>query len=299
MRDYKNVRVPKKYRTQSNRVTVKRLELNRTTVRPYMNAKRVQNIALTTFVIMVIIAGSWIGWHVYREVMHAELFQISGVDVRGANQLDDANLKKIVGVFVNENIFRADLDAAVKRAQANPWVKAVSIYRRLPNRISMTVTEREPFALLDTGSGYFLIDNEGVIIEWLIKEKMGAWPLPVIIIKNYRARPGEQVTSETLEEALKLLSEIAKRGGWRLNDVMLKANTPESLSIVYANHEFKLGSGHYAEKLRRLAEVMADVKRRNLNIAYVDLRPERQVAVLVKNDNIQGSRQGIRKKTQK
>jgi cell division septal protein FtsQ len=80
-----------------------------------------------------------------------------------------------------------------------------------------------------------------------------------------------------------LLSEIAARGGWRIEEVTLKAGTPESLSIVYAGHEIKIGTGNYAEKLRRLAEVMADVKQRGLDIAYVDLRPDRQVAVMVRN----------------
>jgi cell division protein FtsQ len=299
MRDYKNVKVPRKYRVQSNRITIRHLEVSHSAARSNISGRRIKSVAFTVFVIMVIVGGSWLGRHMYREAMHAEMFQISGVDVRGAHQLDEANLKKIVGAFTGENIFRADLDAAVRRAQANPWIKDVRINRRLPNRISMTITERLPYALLDTASGRFLIDNEGVVIESLAREKMGAWPLPVVAIKNYRGRPGEQMTSETLAEALKLLSEIATRGGWRLEDVTIKANTPESLSIVYANHEFKLGSGHYAEKLRRLAEVMADVRRRDLNIVYVDLRPERQVAVFVKNDKIQGPGYGVKKKSQK
>jgi cell division septal protein FtsQ len=52
--------------------------------------------------------------------------------------------------------------------------------------------------------------------------------------------------------------------------------------VFYAEHEFKIGSGRYGEKLRRLAEVMADVKERGLEISYVDLRPERQTAVMPK-----------------
>jgi cell division septal protein FtsQ len=85
-----------------------------------------------------------------------------------------------------------------------------------------------------------------------------------------------------------LLSEIATQGGWRLEDVTAKADNSEALSLLYAGHEFKLGSGHYKEKLRRLAEVMADVNRRKLDVAYVDLRPDRQVAVMVRNNRVQG-----------
>ncbi len=67
----------------------------------------------------------------------------------------------------------------------------------------------------------------------------------------------------------------------------VKANSPESLSIVYAGVEFKMGNGRYPEKLRRLAEVMSDIRDRGLEIASVDLRPERQVAVMVKKNSSQ------------
>jgi cell division protein FtsQ len=289
MRDYKNVKVPKKYRTTSSRVTtIRRAETRRVTHRPEGRSGSIRQTILKFLVAAVIIVGCWLGWLAYQTTMHAEVFEIRGVDVKGVKQLDEADLKKIVGAFTRENIFRADLDAAVKRAHANPWVKTVSINRRLPNRISMVITERVPYALLETAAGRYLTDNEGVIISRLAKENTASWQLPVVIIRDYRVRPGEQVVSGGMGEALKLLSEIASRGGWRLEDVMVKAETPESLTIVYADHEFKLGSGRYPEKLRRLAEVMADVKRRDLNVAYVDLRPERQVAVMVKNTGSKG-----------
>jgi cell division septal protein FtsQ len=99
-----------------------------------------RSTALRLLVIAVIAAGCWLGWQAYRVVTHAELFQIAGVDVKGVRQLGEADLKNIVGAFTGQNIFRVDLDAAVRRANANTWVKSVRIYRRLPNRISMVVT---------------------------------------------------------------------------------------------------------------------------------------------------------------
>lgn len=285
MRDYKNVTVPKQYRTKVNRVTVKRVETTRLTRGTAAGSSgKVKNAALKVLLVATIAAGSWLGWLGYKAITHAELFQISGVDVKGVQQLTEADLKKIVGAFTGENIFRVDLDAAIRRARANPWVESVSIHRSLPNRISLMVTERTPYAHLDIGSGRFLMDDEGFVITRLTKETAAAWPLPVVVVNGYRARPGEQVTSEGMGEALKLIAEIAARGGWRPEDVTIKAATPESLSIVYADHEFRIGSAQYSEKLRRLAEIMEDVKRRNLQIAYVDLRPERQAAVMVKKN---------------
>jgi cell division septal protein FtsQ len=284
MRDYKNVKVPKKYRTQNKRVTVKRATVERPYGRNDGNAKKIGSLALKLIILIIVIASGWLSWQAFRTITHAEMFQISGVDIAGVKYLGESDLKKIVGPFKGANIFRADLGAAVKRAQANPWVQNVSFHRRLPNRISMEITEREPFAQLEVASGRFLMDNEGVVIERYVKEKHKTWPLPTIVIKDYRIRVGEQVTSEAMGEALMLIAEIAARGGWPLDAVTIKASSPESLSIAYADHEFKIGSGRYSEKLRRLAEVMEDVKRRNLNIAYVDLRPDRQVAVMVERN---------------
>ena len=197
--------------------------------------------------------------------------------------MSQADLREIAGVFTGQNIFRVDLETPVRRARANPWVKDVRIYRRLPNRISMVVTERVAFALLDTGTSRYVMDSEGVVIDRIVKENASAWPLPVVAVKEYRVRPGEQVTYEATAESLMLIAEIAERGGWRLNEVTIKAGSPETLSVLYADHEFKIGTGNYAEKLRRLSEILSDGTQRGLEIAYVDLRPERQAAVMVKN----------------
>ncbi len=252
---------------------------------------------LKVVAVIVITAGGVLAWQGYRTITHADMFVISGVDMQGIKHLREEDLKDIAAVFTGQNIFRVDIDTAMRKAYANPWVKEARIYRKLPNRITMVFAERVPFAVLDTGTARYLMDEEGMVIERLAKEPAAAWPLPVIAIRGYRARSGEQVNTQGLAEAMKLIAEIAARGGWQLADVTVKADSPDSLSVVYAEHEFKIGSGRYSEKLRRLAEVMADVKQRGLEIAYVDLRPERQAAVMVKKNGVQG--QGARGREQK
>ena len=289
MRDYKNVKVPRSYRSNSHRVTVKRAEMGRAARRSPTGGTGIKRLALQIITAVIIATGGWLAWKAYQTLLHAEMFQIAGVDVKGVKQVSEADLRAITGVFTGQNIFRVDLEPVVRRARANPWVQDVRIYRRLPNRISMVVTERAAFALLDTGTGRYVMDNDGVVIEKIVQEKASAWQLPVVAIKDRRVRSGEQVTSEGIAEALMLITEIAERGGWPLHEVTIKAESPESLSVLYADHEFKIGVGNYAEKLRRLAEILADGKQRGLEIAYVDLRPERQAAVMVKKDKVQGT----------
>jgi cell division protein FtsQ len=291
VRDYKNVKVPRSYRTAKNRTVAKRITVRRG---PKKGTLKINQVLAKALIMAVIVSGCYVGWQAYMWVIRSEAFQIAGVDVSGVRHLSENELKNIAGFFTGQNIFRVNLDEAVRRARANPWVKEVRIYRRLPNRVSMVVSERLPVAVLDTGSGPYLVDGEGVIIDRLSKESASAQPLPTIAIKDHKAKLGDQVGTEGMAEALTLLEELSARGGWRLAEITIKANSPETLSVLYADYEFKIGSGNYSEKLRRLAEVMADVKQRNLNIAYVDLRPEHQAAVMVVKNETQGP--GIKNK---
>ncbi len=285
MRDYKNVKVPRSYRTASNRTVTKRITVKRG---PKKGTSKISHALAKALIIAVIGSGCYLGWLAYTWIIRSKAFQIVGVDVAGVRHLSENELKNIAGVFTGHNIFRVNLEEAARRARANPWVKEVRFYRRLPNRVSMVVSERVPAAVLDAGSGLYLVDSDEVIIDRLSKESASAQPLPTVAIKDLKVRLGDQVGTEGMAEALTLLAELSARGGWTLTEITIKANSPETLSVMYAEHEFKIGRGNYSEKLRRLAEVMADVKQRNLDIAYVDLRPERQAAVMVMKKGVQG-----------
>lgn len=294
MRDYKHFNVPEPYRFRTKRQTVKRVRVNRGKA---WGETSVRSMAQRTLVALLIGVAGWLGWMGYSAIAQAQLFQIAGVDVRGVKRISEADLKEIAGAFKGQNIFRVDLGAAVSRVQAHGWVREARIHRSLPNRITLVVTEREPYAVLDNGTARYLLDDQGVVIERLAKETERAWPLPVIAARSERPHPGEQVTAEGTQEAFALLAEIAARGGWKAADVTVRAGSPEQLTVLYAEHEFKIGSGNYPEKLRRLAEIMADVKQRGLEIASVDLRPERQAAVMMKSTGVKGTVARGRKRT--
>lgn len=278
MRDYKNVKVPKQYRTRSNRTAVKRVTVSRGSKERSSGPRQ----AILRFLIAAVIAcGGYFGWLGYQWFAHAEVFQISGVDVKGVRRLSENEIRDIGGIFAGQNIFLVDIEAAARQARTHPWVKDVRIHRRLPNRISMLITERTPHAVLDAGGERYLIDDEGVAIER--RAKRGDPPeLPLVIIRDCAVSLGERVGAKGIHGATALLSELAARRGWRLAEVSIKADSAESISLAYAGHEFKMGGGNYGEKLRRLGEIMADVKQRGQDFAYVDLRPERQAAVMMK-----------------
>jgi len=286
MRDYKNVKVPRKYRSTPNRTTVRRVEAGGGPKRQRVSVKGQLGAALT---ILLTVAFCYGGWEGYKWLTHAEMFSIAGVDVKGVRSMSDETVRDVAAMFTGQNVFHVELNAATRRALADPWARDVRIERRLPNRISVIISEREPRAVLQASNGRYLIDSEGVVMV-PAAGAAAASALPVIAVRDCRAVPREQVTAGAVAEALDLLQELASRGGWDPAGVTVKADTAESITIVYADHEFRIGSGNYSEKLRRMGEIVADMRQRGLSYTYVELRPERQAAVMVAKSQTQGAK---------
>lgn len=283
MRDYKHVKVPRGERTTKNRVVTKRAG---TAPARRRRETGLSGAPATVLAFLITAALGYGAWQGYLWLSRSETFQIAGVDVKGVREVSDDEVRALAGTFTGQNIFRVDLGAATRKALANPWVRDVRIERSLPNRISITVSERRPRAVLQAANGRFLMDREGVVI--VPADTADAAGLPTIVVRDHRAAARSAVSGDAVLPALELLDELAARGGWDPAGVTVKADSPETIAIVYADHEFRVGYGNYGEKLRRLGEIVADMNQRRLAYTYVELRPERQAAVMVKNDRGQG-----------
>src|SRR3990172_11502692 len=103
MRDYKNIKVPRKYRSDGNRVTVKRVTAARSSPkrRTGFGGALVKGLAAA-----VIVLGSYLGWAAYQSLVRAEVFQIAGVDVKGARRISEGEIKDMAGRFTRQDNLR-------------------------------------------------------------------------------------------------------------------------------------------------------------------------------------------------
>ncbi len=287
MRDYKHVRVPRSERTARNRVVTKRVQAEPAGSRRASGSPGNGGTILALIIIAALGYGAWEG---YRWLSRAEMFQVAGVDVKGVRRVSDDEVRRLAGMFTGENIFHVDLDSATRKALANPWVRNVRIERSLPNRISMAIVERDPRAVLAASNGKFLVDREAVVI--VPADASAAAGLPTRSVRE-RVSPRSTVNGDGMTAALELLEQLENRGGWDMAGVTLRADSAEMVAILYADHEFRMGSGNYDEKLRRLGEIVSDLNQRQIPYVYVELRPDRQAAAMIKTQ-ARGKGPGVR-----
>jgi cell division protein FtsQ len=97
--------------------------------------------------------------------LYSPIFIIQGLDVQGADRLKKEDIISASRIQNGLNIFKFSTIRARKDIEKVPYVKEVSVQRKLPNVVQISVKERTPLAAVMYLSSYILIDKEGIALE--------------------------------------------------------------------------------------------------------------------------------------
>lgn len=128
--------------------------------------RRGRRIAVIVLLIVLIIALLFVAY---------QLFLVRGIFVDG--NVSSEYIASISGIEKNQSIMLIDRKAALERIDAQPWLKAVDIQIKYPDKVFITVIKREIAAYVDKGDDYLAIDKEGVLLRVVPK---GTVSLPVV-----------------------------------------------------------------------------------------------------------------------
>jgi cell division protein FtsQ len=111
---------------------------------------------LMLLLVAALVAGA--GWLVFV----SSVLAVEGVRVSGLRILPADRVTRVAAVPLGEPLARVDVDRVRARVERLPAVERADIGRSWPHTVSIKVTERTPVAAVRAGSGYRLVDAEGV-----------------------------------------------------------------------------------------------------------------------------------------
>jgi cell division septal protein FtsQ len=117
----------------------------------------VMQLVLLTTIALAITAS-------YHLSVSHPFFDIKAVGISGNNTVILRELQEDRAHMIGANIFTADLEAAMDRFLINPWIKSVSIERRFPSSLHVTIRERKPVAEAIVSGRRYYIDAEGLVL---------------------------------------------------------------------------------------------------------------------------------------
>ncbi len=104
-------------------------------------------------------------------------FRVHHITVEGNTRNPSEKILEATGIQTGDNLFFVDLDAAAERVLIQfPYLREVSIRRILPDKIHLTVTEREPVGVVESGGSLWVVDGRGKVLESFAKAQSASAP---------------------------------------------------------------------------------------------------------------------------
>ena len=136
--------------------------------------------------------------------------------MEGNQKISQEEIISLSQIQLEENTFRMRKDTVKQQIKQNAYIDTVSIKRRLPDGIAITVTERTPSFILTFANAYIYLSSQGYLLE--ITDK----PLDLPIITGY----------QTVEEDLKAGNRLCKEDLQKLGEVLQIMESANSNKIA-------------------------------------------------------------------
>lgn len=226
------------------------------------------------------------GWRAVQFCMETSTFTLEALEVQGLNMLRGRDILEASGLDVGDNIFAVDLADVAVQVEHLPWVEKVLIERKPPDRLVISVVERQRLAWVELGEIYG-VDKEGVLLPAANEENESYRDLDLPVISGLQTvddslKTGEALDDSTLTEILTWWQQANVYDAefcMNVSEIQPLGDEGLRLRLVGDGLEVRLPLDRVSERLRVLKRLMARVYRECPDPAYIDLRFAGQVVV--------------------
>ena len=207
-----------------------------------------------------------------RAIASTTFFRLKNIEVSSAKRLTREEVLALAGVEIGQDMARMNLKHMGEQLGQNPWVETVRIHRYFPDRLSITIAEREPMALVNMGFIYYL-DRKGTVFKVLNQGDRLDYPV-VTGFSEEDMNSNPAGTREALKTTCELLRILREKGAFILADVSeIHYDKGYGFTLFTASGALpvKIGSGDFAAKVDRFAHIYRELMAQRSSLQYIDL----------------------------
>jgi cell division protein FtsQ len=213
-------------------------------------------------------------------------FNIAAVALTGQKHLSREEILATAGVTGRASLLFFDVADARARLLTNPWIAEATVQKLLPDRLVITVSEREAFALWQKAGRVGVIAGDGTVLEPYVLRRYANLPFVVGVGAETRAK-----------EFLAMLDRRPE----------LRANVRASVLVAERRWNLRLKNGvdvrlpefEVERALDQLVALERDSKLSTRDIAVIDLRLADRITVRLSDGAVQAREEAAKKKLQK
>ena len=221
-----------------------------------------------------------LGRFTFQWVRHSPRFAIHTVEVRTGTRVKAEDVRKLTGIMEGKNIFSFQLANAVRQIEFHPWVLRATVTRKLPDRVEIAVTEREPTALAALGWLYY-VDQEGHVFKRVLPGEKLDYPVitGLLLDQVIADQPATEVRIRKAFAVLELAKSSKVLPEAAISELHLDPTYGVSLITAREGLCIRLGEGDFAERWQRLERVLVELTGDWAKVETIDLNFQGQATV--------------------
>jgi len=210
------------------------------------------------------------GW-----ALTSPLFALAEMEVTGSERVPAAWVRARLAPLVGRNLLLLPLSAVDRALAGHPWIGDLSVAKALPARLAVTVTQRQPAALIVAGGEPWYADAEGDPIA-----PLGGEEAPGLLLVT---RPeGVEAAGGGVPLALAVAGELAAAApAWARELERIDVLSEEDVRLHTAALPCPLlvRGGQIGARAGHLRALLPEVATRYPELAALDLRFARRIVV--------------------
>lgn len=230
--------------------------------------------------------------------LNLDMFNVKAVEVKGTNLLNENHVVELSKINIGENIFKLNCEEIESNVKGNKYVLNVSVKRSLPNKIIISVNEREAKYYEYVDRVFYIIDENGILLEQRQSiDGMNLIRVNGILVKSEesdekkeeiesskkkedidqsRDKNGEDENSEeaSLERKGRVLKEVSGLIELNTSDVKItEVNVSDVSDIIVSLNNIQIYIGTMENLKKKLNIAVNIIKEKNLEeiSGYIDI----------------------------
>lgn len=190
------------------------------------------------------------------------IFNIINIDVSNNQQVSTETIISLSGISQGQNIFKLILTKVEENIKENPYIETTTVKRKFPNKIEISVQEREKKFSLEFLNGYAYINNQGYILE-ISDDKLDLPVLQGASTPEEKIVAGNRLETEDLErlEIVIGIMESCKNYGLdtKVTSIDISKKTQYSIYMEQEKKTIYLGDGtNLSDKILWVQAILKD-----------------------------------------
>jgi cell division protein FtsQ len=213
-------------------------------------------------------------------------FRIAGasnIEATGLTEVSRAQMLQVFGEDIGRNIFFVPLSERRRQLEEIPWIERATVMRLLPDRIRVSVVERQPVAFTRQGQQIGLVDASGILLT-MPAAMMAQHHYSFPVVTGIEASDSPAARKARMAVYQRLLAELDANGqhiSEQISEIDLsdpadaQVLMPEPGADILAH----FGEDRFLERYQRYKAHIAEWRQKYPKLAAVDLRYDQQVVL--------------------